>query len=73
MTVVFRTRQGPLAARVDSVGDVLEIDPTQLAPVPSHGDSALHAALRGLFPLPDSLLLVLDAERLLGDARPSAS
>jgi chemotaxis signal transduction protein len=29
--------------------------------------------LRGLFPLPDSLLLVLDAERLLGDARPSAS
>lgn len=72
MTVVFRTRQGPLAARVDSVGDVLEIDPTQLAPVPTHGDSALLATVRELYRLPDSLLLVLDPERLLGEARPAS-
>ncbi len=68
MTVVFRTRQGPLAARVDSVGDVLEIDPELLAPAPRHGNRAVLTAVRELYTLPDSLVLVLDVERLLGDA-----
>ncbi len=72
MTVVFSTRRGPLAARVDSVGDVIEIDPTQLAPAPRHGESAVLAAVRELYRLPDALLLVLDTERLLGDAPPPA-
>jgi two-component system chemotaxis sensor kinase CheA len=65
MVVVFNGRDGAFAARVDSVGDVIDVDPACLESAPRHGRSQARSAVRELYKLPDSLLLVLDVDRLL--------
>ncbi len=70
-TVVFNARDGVFAARVDSVGDVIEVDPALVESAPHHGRSDARSAVRELYKLPDALLLVLNVDRLLEELPPA--
>jgi two-component system chemotaxis sensor kinase CheA len=69
-TVVFNARDGVFAARVDSVGDVIDVDPARVENAPHHGRVNARSVVRELYKLPDSLLLVLDVDRLLEELPP---
>lgn len=49
---------------VDDVGEVLDLDPAELRPPPSTLAAAQRGCITGAYPLPESLLLVLDLDAL---------
>lgn len=65
MNVVVRYAAGPVSFRVDTVGDVLEIDPQDaLAELPPTVHGLDRRLVRGVFPRAEGLLLVLDVDRV---------
>ncbi|MGB8063561.1 MAG: chemotaxis protein CheW [Candidatus Sulfotelmatobacter sp.] len=62
MNVVVRTDDGPVSLLVDEIGDVLEVEEEGF----EHAPETLRQArelVRGVYKLPDRLLLVLDTAR----------
>jgi purine-binding chemotaxis protein CheW len=72
--VIVEAQSRTLGIRVDSVSDVLDLDPSSIRPAPELGtDSALDREfIAGLANLPgasgtDTMLILLDLDRLLSD------
>ena len=71
--LVLESASGCFGLLVDSVGEVLTVAAVDYEPNPSTLDERRRALLAGAYKLKDSLLVMLDAERLdparLGEAR----
>jgi purine-binding chemotaxis protein CheW len=65
MNVVVRTDEGAVSLLVDEIGDVLEVDEAHYESVPDTLPPAARALIRGVYKLPERLLLILDTERTL--------
>jgi purine-binding chemotaxis protein CheW len=63
MNVIVRTGGEVVSLLVDDIGDVMEATGVELEPAPANLPSSVTSALEGVFPLPDSILLILDADR----------
>lgn len=63
--VVVAGASGPLALGVDSVGEVVDGDPSALQPLPATVAPAVRSLLRGTFLVQGASLLVLDPQRVL--------
>jgi len=64
--VVLRTSRGDTVSLVvDDVGDVIDVDVTQIEPVPETVPAKFRDHLTGIFKLEKQLLLALDVERTL--------
>jgi purine-binding chemotaxis protein CheW len=62
MNVVVRTDDGPVSFLVDEIGDVLEVDEESFESPPETMRQA-QELVRGVYKLPERLLLVLDTDR----------
>jgi purine-binding chemotaxis protein CheW len=62
MNVVVRTDDGPVSLLVDEIGDVLEVEEEGFEQAPETMRQA-RGLVRGVYKLPDRLLLVLDTAR----------
>lgn len=56
---------------IDSIGEVLKLNPAEQQPVPANLDSGLSRVAGGIYRLENELLVVLDVARLL-DIKPDA-
>ena len=65
MNVVVRSDDGPVSLLVDEIGDVIEVDETNLDPAPETLDPTGADAIAGVLKLDDTLLLVLDVDRVV--------
>ncbi|MEP6572210.1 MAG: chemotaxis protein CheW [Gemmatimonadota bacterium] len=65
MNVVIRTGEGAVSLLVDEIGDVLEPSERQYEEPPMTLPARARELIRGVYKLPDRLLLVLDTERVL--------
>jgi purine-binding chemotaxis protein CheW len=63
MNVVVRTEDGAVSFLVDEIGDVLEVDEGTYEPTPETLRGRARELVRGVYKLPDRLLLVLDTDR----------
>lgn len=63
MNVVVRGHEGAVSLLVDEIGDVQEVDPEAFEEPPETLRGAVRSMMRGVYKLPDRLLLVLDTER----------
>jgi purine-binding chemotaxis protein CheW len=63
--VVIRTDDVPVSLQVDAIGDVIDVPDTDLCPPPSTLQRSIRDLIRGIHPLANSLLLVLDVNRVL--------
>jgi purine-binding chemotaxis protein CheW len=65
MNVVVRTDEGAVSFLVDEIGDVLDTEADQYEPPPETLAAPARALIRGVYKLPDRLLLILDTEQAL--------
>lgn len=65
MNVVVRTDDGAVSLLVDEIGDVLETDEAQHESPPETLAASARELIRGIYKLPDRLLLILDTEKVL--------
>jgi purine-binding chemotaxis protein CheW len=65
MNVILRTDHGPVSLLVDKIGDVLEVSWDLFEPPPDTLRDLAREAIQGVYKLPDRLLIVLDAERVI--------
>ncbi len=65
MNVVVRTDEGAVSLLVDEIGDVLETEEAQYEPLPPTLSPESRELIRGVYKLPDRLLLILDTEKVL--------
>ena len=65
MNVVVRTDDGPVSLLVDEIGDVIEVDETNLSPPPRRWIPTGADAIGGVLKLDDTLLLLLDVDRVV--------
>lgn len=68
MNVIVRSRGEVVSLLVDDIGDVITVEMTPgtgfaLEPAPANVPSAVQDVLLGVLPLPESILLVLDADK----------
>jgi purine-binding chemotaxis protein CheW len=63
MNVIVRTRGEVVSLLVDDIGDVIDTAGVESQPAPSNMPRRLQEVVRGVRPLPDAILLVLDADR----------
>jgi purine-binding chemotaxis protein CheW len=70
MNVVVRTADGAVSLLVDQIGDVVDVDDSQLESVPDTTDPVLQAHLLGACQLPAGLVLVLDTAQVLAGTDP---
>ncbi len=63
MNIVVRTSDGAVSLLVDEIGDVMEVDKFQYELPPANLAPAAREIIRGVYKLPDKLLLVIDEER----------
>ena len=66
MNVVVRTEDGAVSFLVDEIGDVLEVDPNTFERPPETMQGAAGDLIRGVYKLPDRLLLILDTAKAVG-------
>jgi purine-binding chemotaxis protein CheW len=72
VNVVIRVDDEPVSLLVDEIGAVLEVSQVPFEQTPSTVDERVREMLLGAYPLPDRLLLALNAQRVLAlteDAR----
>ena len=62
MNVVVRSRGEVVSLLVDDIGDVIDTAGAALEPVPPTLPGAVRDVVTGVVPLPDTILLVVDAE-----------
>jgi purine-binding chemotaxis protein CheW len=65
VNVVIRVDDEPVSLLVDRIGSVLEVSHVPFEQTPSTVDERVRELLLGAYPLPDRLLLALDARRVL--------
>ncbi len=63
MNVIVRSRGEVVSLLVDDIGDVIDTAGLELEPVPANVPLIVQDVVAGVLPLPDSILLVLDADR----------
>ena len=63
MNVVVRTGDGAISLLVDEIGDVLEADEADFEQPPQTLRGAARELVRGVYKLPERLMLMLDTER----------
>ncbi|WP_028656790.1 chemotaxis protein CheW [Nocardioides sp. J54] len=63
MNVIVRSRGEVVSLLVDDIGDVIDTAGVDAQPAPSNMPREVQDVLRGVCPLPDAILLVLDADR----------
>ena len=64
MNVVIRCDGGPISLLVDEIGDVLELKEEDLERPPETIHGSARELMRGVYQLPDRLLMVLDCARV---------
>jgi purine-binding chemotaxis protein CheW len=70
MNVVLRSRNEVVSLLVDDIGDVIDTAGAATEPVPPTLPSAVRDVVTGVIPLPEAILLVLDAD-LAADVPPA--
>jgi len=65
MNVVIRSDEGVVSLLVDEIRDVLDVEDADFEPVPPTLTGPCRDLVTAIFKLEDSLLLILDTERLL--------
>lgn len=65
MNVVVRTRDNAVSLLVDTIGDVVEVDPAGLEAPPENMLESTRSLVRGIHKLEGQLLLILDLDRVL--------
>jgi purine-binding chemotaxis protein CheW len=65
VNIIIPSDDGPVSFLVDEVGDVIDVDDRDFEPPPATLDPAAKAYTRGVYKLPDRLLLVLEIEPIL--------
>jgi purine-binding chemotaxis protein CheW len=63
MNVIVRNRGEVVSLLVDDIGDVIDTAGIEPEPVPSNMPPGLREVVLGVRPLPESILLVLDADQ----------
>lgn len=63
--VVVQSGGVPVSLQVDAIGDVMDIPSGELAAAPTTLQPSVRELVRGIHPLPNNLLLVLDVPRVL--------
>ena len=63
MNVIVRSRGEVISILVDDIGDVIDTAGVEPQPAPSTLPREVQDVVRGVRPLPESILLVLDADR----------
>lgn len=66
MNVVVQTEEGAVSLLVDEIGDVLDVDDDASEATPETLAAPARELLRGVYKLPDRLLLILDTAKALG-------
>jgi purine-binding chemotaxis protein CheW len=72
MNVILRTEHGAVSLLVDKIGDVREVSRDLFEPAPDTLRDLARDVIRGVYKLPDRLLIALDAERVIAAAGASA-
>jgi len=68
MNVVVRDGDNAVSLLVDRIGDVVEVDDDLLESPPATVSDNVRSLIRGVYKLPDSLLLVLDTNEALAES-----
>jgi len=68
MNVVVRDGDNAVSLLVDRIGDVVEVDDDLLEPLPATVPENVRNLIRGVYKLPDGLLLVLDTDEALAES-----
>ncbi|WP_435768349.1 chemotaxis protein CheW [Nocardioides sp. SYSU DS0651] len=63
MNVIVRSRGEVVSLLVDDIGDVIDAAGVEVQPPPSNMPLRVKDVVRGVRPLPEAILLVLDADR----------
>lgn len=63
--IVLRTPDGPVSLVVDREGDVVDLQDTDIEPLPENVSPAIRAVVSGTCKVEETLLLMLDVERTL--------
>ncbi|CAB4716355.1 MAG: chemotaxis protein CheW [Actinobacteria bacterium] len=63
MNVIVRSRGEVVSLLVDDIGDVIDAEVALLQPTPANLPATVQDVVRGVLPLSDSILLVVDADR----------
>jgi purine-binding chemotaxis protein CheW len=71
LNVVVRTEEGAVSLLVDEIGDVLEVEEEKFEEAPETLHGAQRELVKGVYQLPDHLMLVLDTERACQAALPA--
>lgn len=65
LSMIIRSETTLVSLLVDRIGDVVDVDSSDFAQPPETLKRAVVELIRGAYKLPDSLLLVLDSERIV--------
>ena len=68
MNVILRTEQGAVSLLVDKIGDVCDVQSSTFEPPPQTLRALGRELVRGVYKLPDRLLILLDADRAIASA-----
>ena len=71
MNVVVRTDDGPVSLLVDEIGDVIEVGDAEIEGPPETIAPEVASAIGGVLKLPDTLLLILDVDRVVDVSPPT--
>ncbi|UDY24092.1 chemotaxis protein CheW [Nocardioides sp. Kera G14] len=63
MNVIVRSRGEVVSLLVDDIGDVIDTAGLEIEPAPSNLPESVKEVIDGVRPLPEAILLVLDADR----------
>ncbi len=63
MNITAESRLAKVGGIVDSVSEVIEVDESEILPLPSWGDYQSMESLTGIIKLNDQLVMVLDADK----------
>jgi purine-binding chemotaxis protein CheW len=73
LSVQSRTGRRDFGVVVDGVSDVVTVDQAQVKPAPDLGSRAATEHIRGLMPVSDRMVVLLDIDRLIGGQLPGTS
>jgi purine-binding chemotaxis protein CheW len=73
LSVQSRTGRRDFGVVVDGVSDVVTVNEAQVKPAPDLGSRAATEHIRGLMPVADRMVVLLDIDRLIGGQLPGMS
>ena len=73
LSVQSRAGRRDFGVVVDGVSDVVTVDQAQVKPAPDLGSRSATEHIRGLMPVADRMVVLLDIDRLIGGHLPGAS